>query len=87
MKQSRAAGAVNRRRRGARRCGDWPRVFSVTSLPAEVQRQRVVSLDFPGPTQARQLFARLAVAPRIDELRACHAAGRGLEPLLDDRRA
>ncbi|PCC74727.1 hypothetical protein SAMN02745121_06096 [Nannocystis exedens] len=56
-------------------------------MPAEVQQQLVVSLNFPSPTHARQLFARLAVDPRIDELRAYRAAELSLEPLLDERPA
>lgn len=48
-------------------------------LPAEVQQQLVVGLNFAGPTHARQMFERLAQDPRVDELRAYRAAALKLE--------
>lgn len=59
---------------------------SLASARQTADKAAVTALGSQGPTHARQLFARLAVASRIDELRACRAAELSLAPRLDDRR-
>jgi len=52
------------------------------NLSAEVLQQLVVSLNMPSPTHLRQLFARLLLDRRIDELRAYRSAVLRIETVV-----